>query len=124
NSVGHRQPRSAVCSVVSSLLGCGWGGPLPWSGAEIDGLARRLVAVLRDVFGNPFHPVELNPAWRTPAVRGPAPATHHARAFARLPVLGDALEDAGCDSTEVLSHCREAPLHVRGCWVIDAILLG
>ena len=44
------------------------------------------------------------------------------RLFERLPILADALMDAGCDSKEILSHCcRESP-HVRGCWVVDLFL--
>ena len=39
-----------------------------------------------------------------------------------MPVLGDALEDAGCDDEEALAHCRHHPLHARGCWVLDAVL--
>ncbi|WP_439629481.1 hypothetical protein [Gemmata sp.] len=39
-----------------------------------------------------------------------------------MPILGDALQDAGCDHDLVLGHCRGAKLHARGCWVVDAIL--
>jgi hypothetical protein len=38
------------------------------------------------------------------------------------PALADALQDAGCDSTEVLDHCLGAGPHVRGCWVVDLVL--
>ena len=45
------------------------------------------------------------------------------RAFERLPILADALEEAGCDNAEMLGHCREqARVHVRGCWVLDLLL--
>ncbi len=44
------------------------------------------------------------------------------RAFDRLPILADALEDAGCDNAEILAHCRGGGEHVRGCWVVDLIL--
>jgi hypothetical protein len=45
------------------------------------------------------------------------------RAFDRLPVLADVLQDAGCDDAEVLDHCRDTTTaHDRGCWVIDLVL--
>ena len=44
------------------------------------------------------------------------------RAFDRMPVLADALEDAGCADADVLAHCRRPAGHVRGCWVIDLLL--
>ena len=44
------------------------------------------------------------------------------RAFDRLPVVGDALEDAGCDNADILDHCRQPGQHVRGCWVVDMLL--
>ncbi len=44
------------------------------------------------------------------------------RAFDRLPVLADALEDAGCTDAAILDHCRGPGPHVRGCWVVDLIL--
>jgi hypothetical protein len=40
-----------------------------------------------------------------------------------MPILADALQDAGCDNEEVLDHCRAADgVHVRGCWVVDLVL--
>jgi hypothetical protein len=44
------------------------------------------------------------------------------RAFDRLPILADALEDAGCDNADILDHCRMPGEHARGCWVVDLIL--
>ena len=44
------------------------------------------------------------------------------RAFDRLPILADALEDAGCDKADILNHCRQPGEHVRGCWVVDLVL--
>ncbi|QDU18833.1 hypothetical protein ETAA1_07290 [Urbifossiella limnaea] len=80
------------------------------------------VRLLRDIFGNPFHPVALDPAWRTEAVVGLARGAYEDRAFDRLPVLADALEDAGCADGAVLAHCRGPGPHVRGCWVVDLVL--
>jgi hypothetical protein len=44
------------------------------------------------------------------------------RAFDRLPILADALEEAGCTDADILAHCRGPGPHARGCWVVDLIL--
>jgi hypothetical protein len=80
------------------------------------------VALVRCVFGNPFRPVTLAPAWLTASVRQLAQAIYDDRAFDRLPILADALEDVGCDNADVLGHCRQGGEHVRGCWVVDLVL--
>jgi hypothetical protein len=79
-------------------------------------------SLLRCLFGNSFRPVPFHPDWRTPAVLSIARRAHAARDFEALPVLADALEDAGCDSAELLAHCRAGGKHWRGCWAIDAVL--
>ncbi|MBN9522996.1 hypothetical protein J0H58_31535 [bacterium] len=79
-------------------------------------------ALLRDILGNPFRPVAFDPTWRTEAVVALARGVYDDRAFDRLPVLADALEDAGCADADVLTHCRGDGPHVRGCWVVDLIL--
>jgi hypothetical protein len=78
--------------------------------------------LIRDIFGNPFRPVTFDSAWRTANVLGLAQTIYDARAFDRMPILADALEDAGCTSAEILTHCRQPGDHVRGCWVVDLIL--
>jgi hypothetical protein len=78
--------------------------------------------LLRDIFGNPFRPVVFSPAWRSETVVALASAVYAERAFDRMPILADALEEAGCDHPDVLSHCRGPGPHVRGCWVVDAVL--
>jgi hypothetical protein len=40
----------------------------------------------------------------------------------RLGVLADALEEAGCDNPDILSHLRGPGPHTRGCWVVDLVL--
>jgi hypothetical protein len=80
------------------------------------------VGFLRDIFGNPFHPVTIHPAWRTSNVTALAQSIYDDRAFDRLPILADALEDAGCDNADILNHCRQPGEHVRGCWVVDLVL--
>jgi hypothetical protein len=79
-------------------------------------------AMLRHIFGNPFRPVTINPAWRTSNVTGLAQSIYDKGAFDCLPILADALEDAGCDNQDVLNHCRQPGEHVRGCWVVDLVL--
>jgi hypothetical protein len=80
-------------------------------------------AVVRDIYGpNPFRTAAFEPRWRTPEVIGMARLIYEERDFTALPVLADALEDAGCDDADVLAHCRGPGPHVRGCWAIDLVL--
>jgi hypothetical protein len=81
------------------------------------------VSLLRDVFGNPFRSVTFSPSWRTDTAVSLAKQMYESRDFSAMPILADALQDAGCDNDEVLSHCRDAEQpHVRGCWVVDGVL--
>jgi hypothetical protein len=75
---------------------------------------------LRDIF--PFRPVTLSRSWLTVTVLTLAQGIYDERAYDRMPILADALEDAGCDSEELLNHCRGAGPHVRGCWAVDLLL--
>jgi hypothetical protein len=77
---------------------------------------------LHDIFGNPFRPVAFKPEWRTPTVLDLASQMYQSRDFSAMPILADALQDAGCDSEEILSHSLGEGPHVRGCWVVDLIL--
>jgi hypothetical protein len=83
---------------------------------------RQQAALVRDIFGNPFRPVAFDPRWRTADVMGLAWAIYDEGAFDRLPLLADALMDAGCEHEQVLTHCRSAGPHARGCWVVDLVL--
>jgi hypothetical protein len=81
--------------------------------------------LLRDIVGNPFRPVHVEPswlAWGGGIVVSLARCIYEERAFERLPILADALEDAGCCQADILGHCRLAAEHVRGCWVLDRLL--
>jgi hypothetical protein len=85
--------------------------------------------LLRDIFGNPFRPVSLNPTWQTPTVGSLAHAAYDNRTLPagtlepnRLAVLADALEEAGCDNADTLNHLRQPGDHVRGCWAVDLLL--
>jgi hypothetical protein len=85
--------------------------------------------LLRDLFGNPFRPVAINPAWQTPTVVSLAQAAYDERHLpagtldkGRLAVLADALEEAGCTDADILDHLRGPGPHVRGCWPVDLCL--
>jgi hypothetical protein len=79
--------------------------------------------LLRDIFGNPFRPVSFDPAWRTSTVVALAGQMYESRDFGAMPILADALQDAGCGSDDILDHCRDPKAtHVRGCWVVDFVL--
>ena len=78
-------------------------------------------ALIRDVFGYPFAPVNFEAGWRTDTVTALAEGIAVDGAFDRLPILADALEEAGCDDQRLLAHCRAEGPHVRGCWAVDAV---
>ncbi len=91
---------SAECSLQCRLLRCAF-GPLP------------------------FRPVSVAPAWLTwhdGLLASMARQMYDSRDFRDMPVLADALEEAGCDNADILAHCRQPGSHVRGCWVVDLLL--
>jgi len=77
---------------------------------------------IRDIFGNPLRPVSFAPSWRTSTAIALARQMYEARDFSAMPVLADALQDAGCENADILDHCRGDGPHVRGCWVLDLVL--
>ena len=84
-----------------------------------------LLQVVRDLFGNPFRPVTVPASWllaNDGAAERLACSIYEERCFERLPILADALEDAGCTEERILDHCRRPADHWRGCWVVDEIL--
>jgi hypothetical protein len=82
-----------------------------------------LLPFLRDIFGNPFRSVSFSPAWRTDTAALLARQMYESREFSAMPILADALQDAGCDEPAILDHCRDPKQpHVRGCWVTDLVL--
>ena len=84
--------------------------------------AADILAILRDVFANPFRPVAFDPSWRTSTAVALAQAMYDSRDFSAMPILADALQDAGCTSDDILDHCHGDGPHVRGCWVVDLVL--
>lgn len=81
--------------------------------------------LLRDIFGHLlFGPVTVHPdvlAWNDRLVVRLARAIYEERRWGDMPILADALLDAGCDNEEVMAHCRTGGEHVRGCWVVDLL---
>src|SRR5262249_12732963 len=78
--------------------------------------------LLRDILGNPFRPVTLDPAWLTLTVPPLARSTYGDRHCTDRPILADALEEAGCTSPELLDHLRGPGPHVLECWALDLVL--
>jgi hypothetical protein len=95
----------------------------PGSGTNFDFVSADLysVSLLHDVF-NPFFRSKTHPSWRSTSVRALAESMYASRDFAAMPILADALEEAGCDQPNILAHCRGPGPHVRGCWVVDLVL--
>jgi hypothetical protein len=80
------------------------------------------VHLLRDIFGNPFRPAAIQAAWRTGPATSLARGMYDSGDYSPMPILADVLEESGCDSGEVLRHCRSSGQHFRGCWVLDSLL--
>jgi hypothetical protein len=81
--------------------------------------------LVREVFGNPFRSLRVARkclAWNGGVVRQLAQGIYEKRAFYRMPILADALEEAGCKEANILDHCRSSVKHVRGCWIVDLLL--
>ena len=121
NRVFRRKYRGGLYSAVWSAGWPEWvyGDKPEWQAAE----RRAQAESLRDVIGNPFRAVKFNKKWRTSTAVALAKQMYDAREFGAMPILADALQDAGCDNEDVLTHCRDPkPAHVRGCWVVDLVL--
>jgi hypothetical protein len=105
------QELEAVRAFVAALQNSMWTGK-----ADI-------AAILRDVVGNPFQSPEFDPSWRTDTAILLAKQMYESRDFGAMPILADALQEAGCENEDILGHCRDASAtHVRGCWVVDLVL--
>jgi hypothetical protein len=97
---------------------------LPLAGSYDPRKANGIICdLLRDVFGNPFRKTRFEKGWRTDTAVSLAKQMYDSREFSAMPILGDALQDAGCDNDDILNHCRDTnAIHVRGCWVVDLVL--
>lgn len=81
--------------------------------------------LLRDIVGNPFHPVSVDCAWLSwhyGRIQKLAQAIYDDQDFDSLPVLADALEEAGCTVADILAHFHQPGEHVRGCWALDLLM--
>jgi hypothetical protein len=127
-----REPRDAAL-VRRKLLQPGapreaWVGGASWCVAEhppsprVPGLRPALADVYRELLPNPLRTLEWKTAWFTSTVRALAAQIYARQEFGALPILADALQDAGCDDEQILTHCRATKPHARGCWVLDAVL--
>jgi hypothetical protein len=105
-------------------------GAAPWSEevhatrlAAHDAEVACQAALLRDIFGPlPFRQVTVEPSWQTLAVVALATSIYDERNWDDLPVLGDALQEAGCTDAELLAHVRGTGPHTKGCWAVDLLL--
>ncbi len=106
-----RNPSGAMLEALTIVTG----RDNPWND--------EVLAMIRDAYGpRLFRRVAFKPSWRTSDTVGLARGIYHDRAFDRMPVLADALTDAGCEVEQVTDHCRSAGPHIRGCWVLDLAL--
>jgi hypothetical protein len=129
----HRVLEQASPRAQVAREGAGEGGWSPQRQREADQACRDVnqrerhvqADLVREIFGNPFRPAAIDPGWlrwNDGTVPRLARVIYEERDFETLPVLADALEDAGCTEVALLQHCRSGAAHVRGCWAVDAIL--
>jgi hypothetical protein len=106
------------CEVFFAASGVvNWSDCIPGVSSQAD--------LFRDILGNPFHERLIDRSrleWNDPTAQRLAQSAYEQRAFDCLPILADALEDAGCADSPILGHLRGPGPHVRGCWVIDLLL--
>lgn len=123
--MGHLLEEDAFGAAYWSIYGCGHlvcFQPDCDNGEELEALEHEMQShLLRCTCGNPFHSVSANPSWLTTDTIALAESIYSGRAFDRMPILADALQDAGCDNADILVHCRSEGPHVRGCWVVDLL---
>jgi hypothetical protein len=112
--------KGGACRLTHLPTGKSVQGNIYMSGDSSSVVVERLREELTDIVA-PAN-IILAPAWITPTVIAMAGQIYNDRAFDRMPVLGDALEEAGCTVNEVLQHCRNGQEHARGCWVVDKVL--
>jgi hypothetical protein len=89
---------------------------------KIDEMKASYADILRCVWGNPFRPVAFSVGGRSSTAVAIASGMYEGRDFSAMPILADALEEAGCTSADILDHCRGVKGHCRGCWVVDLLL--
>ena len=123
---------SIACTAVRSPLDLAYGTAIlltPGAAREImkhtvnrKAEAQHQANLLRCVVGNPFSPTLAECPWLTDNIRAMGQTIYENRCYEDLPILADALEDAGCDNADILNHLRGPGAHCRGCWALDLIL--
>jgi hypothetical protein len=130
---GREAAEAAVGSVSHFCVGLADSGPLRGFNPEFRKPVREQTYalqadLLREVFGPlPYREPSVGAdvlAWHDRTVPRLAATVYDERRFEALPLLADALLDAGCDDEELMAHCRAGGEHVRGCWAVDAVLAG
>jgi hypothetical protein len=129
-SYGHERNPAWASRAAASAVACDRASPRQFDASSTMGLTcegdpeelAAHAALLRHVVGNPFRPVTADPSWLTPTAVALAEGIYEEKAFERLPILADALEEAGCADPDLLGHLRSPGPHVRGCWALDLVL--
>jgi hypothetical protein len=102
------------------------GKSLEWCGRAVEQrLCEQLATLMRnprDTCRDPSRLVTFSLSWRTDTALALARQMHESSDFSAMPILADALQDAGCENADILDHCRGLGPHVRGCWVVDLVL--
>ncbi len=111
-----------VASMASACIGTNDEGIPQYDSKIIADEKEYQADLIRDIFGNPFHPLAIDSAWRSGTVVGLARTIYRECKYDRMADLADALASAGCDQQALLAHCHQDALHVRGCWLVDQIL--
>lgn len=116
DTYGPKGFSTALCAVYTIDIATG-------SRAAVEGEEAAQRSLLRCIAGpEPNRSVVIDDSWLSSNVVLVASAIYQERAFDRLSILADALEDAGCNNVDILNHCRQPGEHVRGCWVVDLLL--
>jgi hypothetical protein len=116
----YRHDRWRFCKQVGFVAACA-----THASAEVVLERRVQKSLARDIFRSCIKPLVIDDTWlqgNDGCVVRLAETIYTERHFTDLPILGDALLDAGCDDEDLLDHCRSSAPHVRGCWVVDALL--
>lgn len=120
----HQNVRNTSAWVLEALA---WADPNNEKAVRAE--AEHQATLLRDIIGNPFHPVTLDSAFLPGRIRALAQEIYENRQMpmgtfdpSRMKLLGDALVEPGCHNEEVIIHCQSNTPHVRGCWVVDLLL--
>lgn len=119
----HRIEELTRTATEEDLFGWGFFGyEFPGFNQTAKQVFAPLPALLREIVGNPFRSVAVDSSWRTSTVIALADGIYTERAFDRLPILADALQEADCHNEDLLSHLRGPGPHARGCWALDLAL--